>query len=744
MTVNGVDMKENIISYKGIRTNNLRNISIELQKAQFYGVAGPSGSGKSSLAYGTMHAIAQHEWEKVAGVQGSVLAKYVVDEYENVIPSVALKQENHNQNPRSTIATFLRLDKSFRLLFASACGVSPTFFSFNNPRNACPKCEGLGYVVTLDTDQLIKWDLPIEGKPFLPWRKSYYQNLLEAYAKSRGIPLNVSLHNLPKSQVDLLLYEDSAEKLAVSYSLGGKRRTHRFFYRGFCNELESLANDKKHVSSANKVTSLGHTGVCPHCNGQRFSDEVLSYTYQGVNLGTIYMMEASKLEKVISDWFVTEQHQERKRLLNGIATLLQAMTKAQLGYLHLNRSIPTLSGGELQRIRLLNILTSQINDMMYIVDEPSAQLHVSEYDALLTDMRRLTEDGNTVVMIEHNHYFLERTDHCLFVGPGSGNQGGHLSHSLPEVFPVVQEQGRDLGEMMSFRSLSANNVENVDVDIPVGRITGLYGPSGSGKSTLARCIEQQYDKTVYVNQRPIKGTVSSTIASYSEVFDEIRNLLAKENNVDTDWFSFSGKKGACPACGGRGSVKYQLDFGKTEIELLCEECNGRRYNDTALGYHYKGLSIFEILNKTIDSLLQEDLFEGISTIVERLQCLQRLGLGYLTLFRTTDTLSGGEAQRLKLAKYIGRRQKGKLFIFDEPLRGLDNKSVANILSIFREITNSDGTVLMIEHNVIGLAFCDYILEMGPGKGRDGGKIVFSGTINAFRNSDHYQQYAEKM
>lgn len=166
MTVNGVDMKENIISYKGIRTNNLRNISIELQKAQFYGVAGPSGSGKSSLAYGTMHAIAQHEWEKVAGVQGSVLAKYAVDEYENVIPSVALKQENHNQNPRSTIATFLRLDKSFRLLFASACGVSPTFFSFNNPRNACPKCEGLGYVVTLDTDQLIKWDLPIEGKPF--------------------------------------------------------------------------------------------------------------------------------------------------------------------------------------------------------------------------------------------------------------------------------------------------------------------------------------------------------------------------------------------------------------------------------------------------------------------------------------------------------------------------------------------------------------------------------------------------
>lgn len=737
-------MKGNIISYKGIRTNNLQGISLELEKAQFYGVAGPSGSGKSSLAYGTMHAIAQHEWEKVSGVQGSALAPYAVEEYENVIPSVALKQENHNQNPRSTIATFLRFDKSFRLLFASACCVSPTLFSFNNPRNACPKCEGLGYVVDLDKDQLIRWDLSIEEKPFLPWRKSYYQKLLEAYAESCGIPLNVALQNLPKNQVDLLLYEDSTEKLVISYTLGGKRRTHRFFYRGFYNELDSLANDKKHVSSANKITSLGHTEMCPHCKGQRFSGEVLSHNYQGMNLGTVYMMEVSKLEQVVAGWCKTEQQQERKILLKEIATLLEAMTKAQLGYLHLNRSIPTLSGGELQRIRLLNILTSQINDMMYIVDEPSAQLHVSEYDALLADMRRLAEDGNTVVMIEHNRYFLKRTDHCLFVGPGSGNQGGQLCHFLPEDCPVVQEQGRGIGEMMSFRSLSANNVENVDVDIPVGRITGLYGPSGSGKSTLARCIEQRYDKTVYVTQRPIKGTVASTIASYSEVFDEIRNLFAKENNVDTDWFSFSGKKGACPACGGKGSVKYQLDFGKTVVELECEECNGRRYNDTAMSYHYKGLSIFEVLNKTVDSLLQEGLFEGVSTIVERLRCLQRLGLGYLTLFRTTDTLSGGEAQRLKLAKHIGRRQKNKLFIFDEPLRGLDSKSVSNILSVFREITNSGGTVLMIEHNVAGLAFCDYILEMGPGKGCDGGKIVFSGTIDSFRGSDHYRQYAEKI
>ena len=420
------------------------------------------------------------------------------------------------------------------------------------------------------------------------------------------------------------------------------------------------------------------------------------------------------------------------------------MSEAQLGYLHLNRSIPTLSGGELQRIRLLNILTSQISDMMYIVDEPSAQLHVSEYDALLMDLRRLTEQGNTVIMIEHNRYFLNKTDQCLFVGPGSGSNGGKLFHSLPKTCPMLPGDSRTIGQMMSFHSLIANNVENLDVEIPIGRITGLYGPSGSGKSTLAKCIEKCYDKTVYVNQNPIRGSVASTIATYSEVYDDIRNIYARYYHKDTDWFSYSGEHGACQACGGKGFMKYQLDFGKTEVELVCEECGGRRFNQVALSYLYKGRSIYDVLNMTIDNLLASGLFDGCTSITDRLKCLQQLGLGYLTLFRTTDTLSGGEAQRLKLAKYVGKRQKDKLFIFDEPLRGLDSQSVANILSVFREITNSGGTVLMIEHNVAGFSCCDYILEMGPGKGRDGGKIVFSGTIDSFRRSDRYQQYEEKM
>lgn len=492
------------------------------------------------------------------------------------------------------------------------------------------------------------------------------------------------------------------------------------------------------------MANLGQKELCPKCKGKRFSEEVLEYTYQGYNLGDLYMMEITKLEKLIDGWSQKEEHSERKRLLKGITVVLKAMSEAQLGYLHLNRSIPTLSGGELQRIRLLNILTSQISDMMYIVDEPSAQLHVSEYDALLMDLRRLAKQGNTVVMIEHNRYFLNKTDQCLFVGPGSGNNGGLLFHSIPETDSMILGESRAVGQMMSFHSLTANNVENLDVDIPIGCITGLYGPSGSGKSTLARCVEQCYDRTVYVNQNPIRGSVASTIATYSEVYDDIRNVFSRFHNKDIDWFSYSGEHGACQTCGGRGFIKYQLDFGKTEVEQVCEDCGGRRFNQVALSYQYKGHSIYDVLSMTIDSLLASGLFDGCASITDRLRCLQKLGLGYLTLFRTTDTLSGGEAQRLKLAKYVGKRQKEKLFIFDEPLRGLDNQSVANILSVFREITDNGGTVLMIEHNVAGFSCCDYILEMGPGKGRDGGKIVFSGTIDSFRSSDRYPQYEEKM
>jgi excinuclease ABC subunit A len=734
-------MKECIISYKGIRTNNLKNISIDIPKGCFWGISGPSGSGKSSLAYGTIFAISQYEWEKVSNIPAGAYVNFKVDEYNNVIPSIALKQENLNNNPRSTIATFLRVDKDFKLLFASANNVSPSIFSFNNPKNACPYCNGLGYVSMMDETQLIDWNLSVVEKPFKPWRKDYHQTLLEKFALSRNISVNKPLKELNNKEMDQLLHGMSEEKLSVSYKVNGKRHTHLFTYVGLLDDLHSLQNDKQHISSSKKLSEYSNIITCGHCRGMRFSDASLKYRYKGKNIGELYSMGLIELDAFISSCIQKEIVGGQKTLLRNIHRIVNGLIDGNLEYLNLNRSIPSLSGGELQRIRLVNILTSQIDGMMYIIDEPSARLHVSEYDSLLAGLKKLKDTGNTLLMIEHNPYFLKRTDRNIYVGPGSGDRGGELVtiNRLEHAAFSYNFEPRGIGEYYKFENISENNIHELNVSIPMNRITGIYGPSGSGKSTLARNIERMYKGAEYINQKPLRGSKVSTVASYSEVMDSIRDVYAQANHVLPDIFNFNNEKGQCHTCGGNGSVSFELDFGKTKIDVVCDDCQGKRFNKEALSYKYKGFSIYEVLNLTIDKLLDEKIFTD-DKIVRKLTVLKRLGLGYLTLFRTTDTLSGGEAQRLKLMKCIGKRLNGKLFIFDEPLRGLSNLDAKNVLLIFNEITCQGGTVVFIEHNVIGFEVCDFVLEMGPGKGEKGGKVVYAGTIADFKKSNRWQVY----
>lgn len=734
-------MKENTINYQGIKTNNLKNFDIDIEKGSFIGVSGPSGSGKSSLVYSTIYAIAQYEWEKVANVPTGLYEKFRIDSYKNVIPALALRQENFNNNPRSTIATFLRIDKDLRLLFAASNNVSPSIFSFNNPQNACPRCTGLGVETKTDEEKLIEWDKSIAEKPFIPWRKNHKQKLLEKYAASQNIPLNVAINKLPEPQINQLLHGSSENKFPVSYKMNGKQRTHNFRYIGLLDEFSSMENDKKHISSAKKIADFGTECVCSKCKGMRFADKVLDYTFYGKNLGELYMMELEDLEFFISSTLKFEKNLENIRLLKNIHRIVKSLVDSKLEYLHLNRSIPTLSGGELQRIRLTNILTSQIENMMYIIDEPSARLHISEYDSILSDIQHLNERGNTILMIEHNPYFLNKTQKTIVIGPKSGNDGGYLLEELPEdCTKKMIFTPRACSKFIHLKNISDNNIHGIDVDIPLGRITSIYGPSGSGKSTLAKNIQLKYENTEYVNQKPIRGSKVSTIASYSEILDDIKQLFAKKNKEDVNTFSFTHEEGQCPCCGGKGYVTYELDFGKTRIDIICDECGGKRYNKKCLSFKYKGLDIYQLLTSTIDSLIEKKILDDSKPVFEQLSNLQKLGLGYLNMFRTTDTLSGGEAQRLKLMKFIGKKCDKKLFIFDEPLRGLSKNNALDILSIFNEITDKGGTVVFIEHNVIGLYSCDYVIEMGPGKGKNGGELMFSGSIDQFKETDRWNYY----
>lgn len=733
-------MKENIISYRGIRTNNLKNIDLDIRKGTLIGIAGPSGSGKSSLAYSTIYAIAKQEWEKVSDIGAGIYDDFDVDSYKNVVPAISLKQNNYNTNPRSTIATFLRLDKYFRLLYSAVSHKSPSDFSFNNPRSACPFCNGLGEESVVEDDQLINWNKSVADSPFKLWKKPYLQKLLEKFAVSRGISLHVPLKQLTETEQNLLLHGKSDDKIAVSYRMNGRQRTHKFYFVGYLDDIDAQKKDAHHISVAKNLSSVSVSQVCHHCHGTRFSDRILSYKYRRRSIGELYMMEISELHTFLQEAVTAERDKSLHRLLENIDKVVSGLVNANLDYLHLNRSIPTLSGGELQRIRLVNILSSQIDDMMYIIDEPSARLHVSEYKSLINDIFRLRDEGNTILMIEHNPDFLSVTDRNLYIGPGSGDKGGRLlkNHQIPEFDFVHSVLHCD--QFLHLRNISENNLHNVSVDIPLGSITGIYGPSGSGKSTLAKNIIKQYPHVEYVSQKPLRGSNASTIATYSGVMDAIRNVFAQANNISADVFSFNKEAGQCPVCKGKGVIDYELDFGKSKITVVCEECHGKRFSHEALSYFYKKKTIYEVLNSTIDDLLEQNFFDDAKMITHILQLLHKLGLGYLSLFRTTDSLSGGESQRLKMIKYIGKRLANKIFIFDEPLQGLSNINISDIFTIFEDLTKSGATVVFIEHNVAGFKVLDYVIEMGPGKGKYGGKITFSGWIDNFLKTDRAAIY----
>lgn len=732
-------MKENIISYIGIKTNNLKNINIEIPKGCFWGIAGPSGSGKSSLAYGTIYAISQFEWDKISNNNSTSIPNFIVDDYRNVVPTIALKQENFNVNPRSTIATFLKVDKDFRLLLASSNKVSPTMFSFNNPANYCSCCEGLGVEHSLSSEQMIDYSKSILKEPFLPWKKNYKQKILEKFADAHDISLTTKLADLKKEELQTLLYGKSQNKYKISYTLSGKKRTREFVYVGLMTEMKTLNEDRKHISNHKKILDYSTMNICSHCKGTRFSEKVLKYKYNGKSIGDMYLSEFSELLKFVCDSLLTEKNEDLKRLLGNIERTATAIITSNLGYLNLNRGIPSLSGGELQRIRLVNILNSQISGMLYIVDEPSSKLHVSEYNSILESLKNLRDNQNSVLVIEHNPYFLNRTEKVIYLGPGSGDKGGEIVTPNNKDIPLNYKP-RKCKDFLELRNITRNNIQKLSISIPLNCITGIYGPSGSGKSTLARCISENYKESEFVNQKPIRGSIVSTIASYSGIFDDIRNIFSKISGKESNFFSFMNEDGQCPNCNGKGLIKYGLDFGKTEIEIVCEDCEGKRFNDSVLDIKYKNFSIYDILVLTIDTIIKDELFIKNAILNNKLILLQKLGLGYLNLFRTTDSLSGGEAQRLKLTKFIGKKLKNKIFIFDEPLSGLSQWDAHNILQIFNELVINGATVIFIDHNILGIEFSDYILEMGPGKGKFGGKVTFAGNIVEFKSTEIFKLY----
>ena len=706
------------IKYYGINTNNLKNIDFFIEKNSISSLSGPNGSGKTSLAYDTIEKISKYEFNKLLGITDET-NNYLIDSYENIIPTISLKQFNFNNNPRSTVATFTGIDHLFKILFANTFKINYSFFSFNNYKNSCTSCRGLGYILAADIDLIVDFKKSILEAPFKSWNNftsNHYYPLLYKFCSDNEININIPLYELSKDKLDLIFFGKNNQKDIYEVKFKQKSyKTKKLLYVGVLQEIEDGIKSSQKSDNI-RVKSYVKQMICPHCQGKRFSTSHESYKIENFSIGDFYMMELSELLIVLETL-------KNKSLYNNIVCKIYEhisnLIDTNLEYLNLNRSIPTLSGGELQRLRLVNILHSKISNILYILDEPTSSIHDREIDKMLEQLKKLNLNKNTLLIIEHNKKVIDFCDYNFFLGPKSGINGGYFIKPPEDSIPT-REKKKDFN-WFEIDELEHNNVKKQSVKLPLNSLIGIEGLSGSGKSSLAKAITNRIDNSIYISQKPINSNSFSIVATYIEIFDSLKNELSKYTKLGKDTFSFSNESTICENCLGKGYTLINIPFGDT-FKCECDDCKGYKYNSDILTLKYEEFTIKEIIDMNIDDLLNNKIFINSKKITSTLNSLVEIGLGYLTLFQETPTLSGGEAQRLKIIKYLNKNNKDKLYIIDEAFNGVDLNNISKTLIFFEKII-AKNTIILVEHNKYVLDCCDYIIEIGPGKGKYGGKII---------------------
>jgi excinuclease ABC subunit A len=720
-------------NYLGIETNNLKGINVSIPHGEIILIAGVSGSGKSSLAIDTIHNISMNELNQLMNLKDFVF-NYSVAQYENILPSVSLEQENYNRNPRSTIATYFGLDTYVKNLFSIKSGLPASVFQFNCYKYACKKCLGLGVDIQLDPAKIIDYNSTLRDIPFLNWRGSYsnyYKQLIFSFCNDNGIDVKTHFIDLNKDLQNLFLYGKGDKKYKIVYKTGGRKRVKSSSYIGPLNTASIFnASSKKYYSEQR----------CPDCNGYRFSKEILKYKVYGKNIGEIYNAE---IDNHI-DWIMDEkknwkEHQNEAVLFKRILSLLNNFINLNLRYLYLNRAIPSLSGGELQRLRLAKSLSSQFSNFFYILDEPSSGLHPDEISKITDTILLLKKKNNTVIIIEHNPIFKSISDKIILLGPSGGKNGGKIiSNKLSErnnkpflykFFP--------LSNQLLIKNESYNNIINFSAKIPMGSFVSICGKSGSGKTSfLAGILPKYLKKSIYLNQTPLRGNNYSILASYIGILDEIREAFAKNSKQSPSFFSFYHTgEGKCKNCNGTGMIQNE-DAYNTVSNIICPSCDGMRYNSKALRYLLNGINIYQFLNLTVQELINFlDNGKLLSKTLKSLHLLNKIGLGYITLFRNITTLSGGEAQRVKMCNSLLKNNKNTAILLDEPLRGVDDFNAREIINLIYDIVAQGNSVFVVEHNLIAINSSSYIIEFGPEGGKYGGEILYNGQKSEIKSSN---------
>lgn len=722
------------IIVQGLTQNNLKHVSFRIPKEKITVFTGVSGSGKSSIVFDTIAAESQRQMNATyPAFVRSRLPKYpkpAAERIDNLTASVVVDQSPLGGNARSTVGTISGLYSSLRLLF-SRIGKpyvgTASYFSFNDPNGMCKTCSGLGKVSQIDIEAVIdpdkSWN---EGciKDSLYRLGSWYWR---QYAESGLFDLDKPVKDYSSEEYNLLLYG----------SRDGKGEPENPKVTGIFHKYtktllnRDLSSKSKHTQkkSQDLVTEM----ECTECHGKRLNEEALSCKINGYSIADLCEMELTQLRAVLSQ--ITDQ--TVGVLVQTLIEGLDRMIEIGLPYLHLNRETPSLSGGEAQRLKLVRYMGSSLTGMTYIFDEPSAGMHPRDVYRMNNLLKQLRDKGNTVLVVEHDKDVISIADYVIDVGPQAGQDGGEIvfagcygdlqksgtltGKAMLQSLPVKQELRRPSGSL-PVRGANLYNLKNVDVDVPLGIMTVVTGVAGSGKSTLiSKVFANQYENdVVMIDQGPITATSRSTPASYLGFFDAVRKLLAEENGKPVSLFSFNST-GACPVCGGKGVIVTELAF-MDPIITECEACGGVRYNEEALACAYKGKNIVELLGLTASQALE--VFED-ARITKRLRMMQQVGLSYLTLGQPLSTLSGGERQRIKLAKNLGK--KGSIIIMDEPTTGLHMSDIENLLKLFDMLVSRGNTLIVIEHNLDVMKQADWIIDIGPDGGKNGGEVVFAGT-----------------
>ena len=820
------------IQVRGARVHNLKNVDVDLPRNALVVFTGISGSGKSSLAFGTLFAESQRRYLDSVSPYARRLIDQVgepdVDSIEGLPPAVALQQQRGTPSVRSSVGSVTTISNGLRMLYSRA-GEYPVgqdmlyadAFSPNTPEGACPTCSGIGRVFEVTEDLLVPDKTKtIRERAIAAWPPAWQGQNLSRILTTLGYDIDKPWNTLSKETRDWILFTDETPEVPVypEYNLEQVREAikkgEKPNYKGTFTSaknfvLHSFATTQS-PRTKKRVAQFMQISECPSCHGKKLKQESLSVKFAGLDIGELSQLTLTELalklhdaanKKLSDDMPDREKAIVAKRITSDILSRVEALTRLGLGYLSLERTTPTLSPGELQRLKLGTQIRSKLFGVVYVLDEPSAGLHPADTQALLGALDELVAAGNSLFIVEHDVSVIRHADWIVDVGPKAGSHGGEIIYSgpvaglqdisdsytgqylfngdsknkksktqQPKAQQLTSEQPRQPNHWLKLANIERNNLQGLDAAFPLGVLTTVTGVSGSGKSSLvsqalvelvynalgqktvieaptdeAALLEQEQEtpiggeivsgmehikRLVTVDQKAIGRTPRSNLATYTGLFDHVRKLFAatkeaKARHYDAGRFSFNVKKGRCPNCEGVGFVSVELLF-LPSVYSPCQVCHGQRYNDETLEITYQGKNIAEVLDLTVEAA--SEFFVDDAPIMRALDALLKVGLGYLRLGQPATELSGGEAQRIKLATELQRTQRGDtLYVLDEPATGLHPSDVAMLMAQLNGLVATGNTVIMVEHDMQVASNSDWIIDMGPGAGDEGGLIVAAGT-----------------